>query len=93
MEAQRWWFRATVGAVALIVIVAAGVLEWIVVMHILSPGSDIDDLLFIWAVAPIVSITVIVIFLLIGVFRGFSGKDMERLPSSAAAGMVGMNGS
>ena len=93
MEVQRWWFRAIAGAVALIVMAAAGVLEYIFFKHFLSSCTDIDDLLFIWAVAPIASITVMVIFLLIGVFRGFSGKDMERLPSSAAAGMVGMNGS
>ena len=93
MEAQRWWFRATVGAVALIVIVAAGALEWIVVKHILSPCSDIDDLLFVWAVSPIASITLIVIFLLIGVFRGFRERDLSALPLQTASKGTFGNGS
>ena len=92
MEAQRWWFRGVVGAVALIAMVAAGILEWVILTHILSPCSNTDDLFFILAVSPIVSITLIVIFMLMGVFRGFSEKDMERLPSSTASSMAGMNG-
>lgn len=92
MERQRWWLRGIVLGVALIAVVAAGWLECRLIEHILDSQPIPHELFFILAVSPIAAITVIVVFMLIGVFRGYSEKDMEKLPSGVLSGASGMNG-
>ena len=78
MEKQKLLLRWGTSAVGLLVLVAAGVLEWLVLRHIMDPHSKTGDLFVVLAVSPIAAITLIVIFALIGVFRGYRGKDMAQ---------------
>lgn len=88
MEKQRHWLRGIACFVALVVVVAAGYLEWEILKYILDPNSQTGNLFFVLAVSPIASITLIVIFVLIGVFRGFRDKDMTNIPAETAMKVV-----
>ena len=88
-EWQKWYFRAIALCLAVVVVLAAGFLEWLILFK-LSNGQfkDNDAFLFL-AISPIASITAITIFVLIGVFQGFRDKDMQRLPGSTAVRSFG----
>lgn len=81
VETQNFWLRNFAAATAIIAIVAAAYLEWEIMKYIMAPGSNPDSMFFVVATAPILSATAIVVFFLIGVFRGFHEKDMSRLPT------------
>ena len=68
---------------AVIVMGAFGYLEYVVLSHLLAPCNQADVLFVVLAVSPIVAVTAIVIFLLIGVFRGYRNTDMAHLPVEA----------
>ena len=72
-------------SVAVVTIVAMGILEYCIVSNI-SHWEKMGDWLVFWAIAPIISITVIVTFLLIGAFRSSSGPQIEN-PSNAQVGL------
>ena len=93
MERQRWWLRGGAFIAALLAMVAAGYLEWRLLMHILAPCSKAGDLLILLAVSPIVSVTLILIFVLIGVFRGFREGDLRSIPLETAGKAAFGNGS
>lgn len=84
MERQRYWLRAIACGVALLVAAAAGYLEWKLLKYILAPCSQASDLFVLLAISPIASITLILIFVLIGVFRGFRESDLNALPLETA---------
>lgn len=88
IERQKVYLRWGASVVGLIVLIAAGVLEWIILWHIMDSDSDKGELFFILAISPIAAITVIVIFGLIGVFRGFEARDMRDLPTSSLLRML-----
>lgn len=54
--------------------------------------AEANDMIFVYAIAPIVSVTLIVIFLLLGAFRGFRERDMESLPIETAGRAMTGNG-
>ena len=85
MERQRYWLRAIACGVALLVAAAAGYLEWELLKYILAPCSQAGDLFVLLAISPIASITLILIFVLIGVFRGFRESDLNALPLETAS--------
>lgn len=82
-ESQKWYLRGVALVLAVAVILAAGFLEWLILFKLSDKFKDNDALLFL-AISPIVAITAITIFILIGVFQGFRDKDMQRLPGSTA---------
>jgi hypothetical protein len=61
MERQRYWLRLSVCVAALVAAIAAGVLEWILLQHLLQTNSETGGVFVLLAIAPIVSITIIVI--------------------------------
>ena len=93
MERQRYWLRFSACIAAIAVTVGAAVMEWVVLCRILSPSSAPNDLFVFLALAPVASITLIVIFVLVGVFRGYRGKDLADAPTGPLGRMVGGNGS
>ena len=80
LERQTWWLRP------LTMLFATTIIGWLVYIeckildHILYSYSGAKDTVYFLAISPILAITLIVIFLLIGVFRGFNGNDLKRLP-------------
>ena len=93
IENQRYWLRISTFCVALIVIILAVLLELKILKYILTPCSQTEGIFVVLAVAPIASITLIVIFVLMGVFRGYREKDMGDLPTGTIGRMLGGNGS
>ena len=91
MEKQKVWLRWGASVVGLLALIFAGVLECLILNYIMDPHTTTGDLFVVLAVSPIASITLIVIFLLIGAFRGFLDKDMTNLPANAVvrAAVVG----
>ena len=89
---QRNILRWVAGSIALIVIVAAGYLEYRMLCYVVTWGHSLNDLFIILAVAPIVSITLIVVFVLIAVFRGFGDKDLVDAPAKHAGQALLSNG-
>lgn len=77
---QTWWLRPIVFVLSVIVIIWLGYLEYRILHYVMKPCSDSGDAFVLLAVSPILAITAIVIFLLIGVFRGYRDSDMGRLP-------------
>ena len=84
MERQRYWLRLSACIAALAVVVLAVFMVWMILDYIMTPDSKADGLFFVLAVFPVVSITLIVITVLLGVFRGFHESDLNKLPSEAA---------
>ena len=68
-------------------------MEWMVLCRIFAQGSQSNDLLVFLAITPVVSITLIVIFVLVAVFRGFREKDLADVPAGSLGRMLGGNGS
>ncbi|MDE2814435.1 MAG: hypothetical protein OXM01_15495 [Gemmatimonadota bacterium] len=93
MERQRYWLRLCACVAALLVVIAAGILEWILLQHLLKTSSETEGLFVLLAISPIVSITLILIFVLIGVFRGFRESDLNAVPLETAGKMAFGNGS
>ena len=79
--------------VALFVIAGAVYLEWQILKYLMVTNPKQDDLFFVLAISPIAAITSIVIFLLIGVFRGFRERDLNALPLETASKEAFGNGS
>ncbi|MCY4463529.1 MAG: hypothetical protein OXC26_24520 [Albidovulum sp.] len=69
--------------VALLAIAGFGYLELLLLRYAMYSSFGLGDLFFVWAISPIVSITAIMIFILIGVFRGFLGTELDGMPNYA----------
>ena len=93
MERQRYWLRFSACIAALVVVIGAALMEWAILCHIMSPYSETSDLFILLAISPIAAITLITIFVLMGVFRGFQEKDMEKFPAGALIQAASGNGS
>ena len=85
MARQRYWPRLCSCIGVLVVVLAAAWLAWVVLCHMMAPGAKTPDLFVLLAIAPIVSITLIVIAVLVAVFRSFREGDLNRLPVGTAA--------
>ena len=92
MERQRYWLRFWACIAALVVVIGAALMEWAILCHIMSPYSETGDLFILLAVSPIIAITLITIFVLMGVFRGFHERDMEKFPTGALIQAASGNG-
>lgn len=90
---QNWYLRLMAFIVALAVIVGAVYLEWQIIKYLIVTKPKLGDLFFVLAVSPIAAVTSIVIFLLIGVFRGFRERDLSALPLQTASKETFGNGS
>ena len=83
---QRILLRWIVVQIALVMLLCLGWLEFVVVRNLLESGfPETENLFMVLAVSPIVAATTIIVFLLIGVFRGFKEADMDNLPVEAIA--------
>ena len=72
-------------SIAVIVILALTALE-VTLLYLMSGYCDRESQFFIiLAIAPVVAVATITIFLLIGVFRGHRDGDMMNLPAATAA--------
>ncbi len=69
--------------VALLAIAGFGYLELLLLRYAMYSSFGLGDLFFVWAISPVVSITAIMIFILIGVFRGFRGAELDGMPNCA----------
>ena len=76
---QNWYLRFFAFVCSLVVMVGLAWLEWIILCYTISPNFEPNDLFFLWAVSPVAAVTAIMITLLIGVFRGFHGRDLDGL--------------
>ena len=88
IEKQRLWSRKYVLVFAALVVGFMAVLE-VVILWCIIPSEESTDGAVVWlAVTPIVSITFVVIFATIGVFRGFREGDMNAVPVQTAGRAV-----
>lgn len=75
---QRIYHRWIVLGVALLSIVGLGCLEYVLVNQLLKWNlTGADTPLVVLAISPIVAATTVVVFLLLGAFRGFKEFDTE----------------
>ena len=58
-------------------------LEWFILCEMLQWAPFESSFFIVLAVSPVVAATTIVVFLLIGVFRGFRDADVDNLPVEA----------
>ena len=84
VEKQRIILRWCAVGGALLVVLVAAFLEWKMIRHIMDQSTTSTDSFVLLAIAPIASITLIVIFVLIGVFRGYREADIAKLPAETA---------
>jgi len=76
LETQTWWLRPIACGVAVLSLVGFALLDYILLQHLMGQPNR-ADLFVALASSPIVAITTIVIFLLIGVFRGYRSPDIR----------------
>ena len=70
---------------ALFALVCLGVLEVALVCRLLESNLNRTDMsLVLLAISPIVAAVTIIVFLLLGTFRGFKESDMKSLPVNTA---------
>ena len=89
IEVQRKWIRTGAVVVAIMVIVGAAALEWLIVCQLLYSKTPNSGFLAAWAIAPIVSITLVTAFLLLGAFA----KQSDNLSSALVQLLVKGGGS
>ena len=77
---RRWGVGLAVG-----IIIWAALLDSILIWYIVYSKQKIDALLVLLTTSPIICITVIATFVLMGLFRGFQDKDMKKLPVESIA--------
>ena len=92
LEKQKFWLRWTVCVVALLVVIGLSFLEWRILCYLMFSFGEPSDLFVVLAVSPIAAVTAITIALLIGVFRGFRGNEMDGTANTASK-LFGGNGS
>ena len=91
LEKHHMALRWIAVIVAILVILAASVLEIWVLRH-LPRWESMGDLTVLLAITPMVSVTIIVAFILIGVFRRSGDKEMD-LSSLARIASQSLRGS
>ena len=92
-ERQRIHLRLSACIVALIVLIAAAYLELKLLCYIVDNHySQISDLFILLAIAPIASITFIMIAVLLGVFRGYRDKDSDNVSPGRVIQLLGGGG-
>ena len=87
-ERQTRKIRLFAVMVAVIVMLFAGYLEWVIIQKVFHSYHSLDGISMIWAVSPIVSITVITVALLVGAF----GKSREANSASVASTLARIAG-
>ena len=92
IELQRIRLRKWACTAAGVVVALAMILEVIVIRHILYGHSEPNSLLILLAITPIVSITFVMVFVLVGVFRGFRRTDLNSLPMTPMTKAMFENG-
>lgn len=78
-EKQKRDLRFGVVYAAIFLICFFVVFKFLLLNFIGKYMSEVNDFFFIYASIPTVSITLIMVFLTMGVFKGFQDKDMESL--------------
>ena len=76
-EKQRLWQRRIAFWTAILVMIGFAALELKILSYAMYMHFEPGDLFFLWAVSPIAAITAIMIAVLIGVFRGYRGNEMD----------------
>ena len=82
-EKQKLSFRRIVLILATVAFGLLVALEWFILCEMLQWAPFENSFFVILAVSPIVAATTIIVFLLIGVFRGFRDADVDDLPVGA----------
>ena len=91
---QKFWLGWLAVAAAIAMLACLGMMEFVVLCNLLERGlAETDNLLVVLAVSPIVAATAIIVFWLIGVFRGFRETDMDDQFVEAIARRVAAYGS
>jgi len=86
----RWW---VVNFASVVVILLCGLLIYALLCGPLAnPSNYSPAFTSVLIVAPIAAIATIVVFVLIGVFRGFRDRDMDNIPAQTALRTAGNPG-
>ena len=93
IEDQRVCLRWLTFGLVLLVLVAVSILEYVVLEHILCCSRMIPDYFIFLAIAPIASVTLIVIAVLFGVFRSPNDNDILSSIMSVLGKSAAGNGS
>ena len=88
---QTVCLRKWVSIAAGLVVLAVGCLEWIILDYLMCWKNSPPDTFVFLAIAPIASITVIVAFLLNGVFRGNGNKDLMDAAAEVGPKVAGID--
>ena len=84
-EKQKIFLRWIVVCLSVIALVLLVVLEVFVLCKILETPRPKGQSWVVLAISPIVAVTTIIVFLIIGVFRNFRETDMNKFPVGTAA--------
>ena len=83
IESQKFYLRYAVFGLGIIAIGAAVYLEYYILCLISYYMPNYNSLLLALALSPIISITVIVVSMMIGVFRGYNDQSIQPLPPAS----------
>ncbi len=76
-EWLRFWLRLIAFLCAFIALICLAWLEWQIISYTMHQHFQPGDWFFLWAVSPIAAVSVILIAVLVGVFRGFRGNELD----------------
>ena len=79
-ERQKLWLRWIALALAIATLGLLVGLEWFILCEMLQWAPFENSFFVVLAISPVVAATTIIVFLLIGVFRGFKDTDIDNLP-------------
>ena len=91
VEKQRIRMRKNAFILALSTLSALAILEIYFLNCIISSNGEPSGYLVALAISPIVSATLIVITVLVGVFRGFRDRDIDAVPAGTLARSITSN--
>ena len=76
---QRYWLRLFAFLGAFVALICLALLEWQILSYTMHQHFQPGDWFFLWAVSPIAAVAAILIAVLVGVFRGFRGNELDGL--------------
>ena len=85
LETQRHRLQYLACGAAAVVALGAAYLEFVVLCYIMSANREVSDFFILLATVPIISIVLVMIFVLVGVFRGYH-ETGHLSPSAIQAG-------
>ena len=76
----NYWLRwIAVGGTGIVIFVL-GIIEWIILFELIDNKSGFSESFIVLAISPVIAVTTILVFFLVGVFRAYKDTNAKLIP-------------